>query len=151
MTTHKKLWKGVPFTLFLLLFSCSKSPVMWKHSKSYGTCSEYSSSKVHYKDPTSTRPLEIELINTSDTSLLYINAHTLEFPAQKEHPDKSKVHITIDDEEIETSAYRLQGGQRLLLDDDSRKLIVDALNNNKSVTIKVGRYKTVLSPKGFKH
>jgi hypothetical protein len=65
------------------------------------------------------------------------------------NPDKTSVYILIEEEEEEFAAYRLKGGQRLLIPEEAREKIINALLTCKQVTLRVGRYKETLSPEGF--
>lgn len=80
---------------------------------------------------------------------MHINVHSLCIVPLKDDPGKALVMITIDGEEYKEPAFWLQGGQRLLLTDETSQKIIEALICNKTVEIKVGRFKNTLIPDNF--
>lgn len=80
---------------------------------------------------------------------MHLNVHSLPIPPCADVPDRALVMISFDGDEYIEHAYWLQGGQRLLLTEETRQKIVEALICNQNIEIRVSRYKTRLVSDNF--
>lgn len=83
---------------------------------------------------------------------MYVNAFGLEIQPEGqtlEGHSTVTVTVSINHQSQEFLAYLLQGGHRLLLPENAKHLIVEALQNNYSVEISVASYTTTIIPDDF--
>jgi len=142
--------KRVFMTLFLsLLSSCNSHSSPWKNQQVTTSTPQFNSSSITYDNKTTANRITLELTQTYDGMRIYLNIASLTITPNKEKPDRANIFITINGTQQESEAFRLQGGQRLLLQEQTRDTIINALLGNKTVTLRVGRYKTDIIPEGF--
>ena len=83
---------------------------------------------------------------------MYVNTLLLPFPCDSHNLEKTQLHYLIDEIWYSTEADRLQGGQRLLMPEQSAQQIIEALLANKSIQMIVGRYDfTIISTSFCEH
>ncbi len=62
---------------------------------------------------------------------------------------RSLLKLEIDGEPLRCEAYRLEGGQRFLLSEEITRVLIDALNNNKDVTLILHGYRSTIKAEDF--
>lgn len=133
----------------LLAVSCQSSPPSWKVSETKSRHPSYQACSISQKPDNPYRGMELEFVRTSSRTHAYLNVFSLTFPSDRLDENKTKVVIKIEDEEQIFLAHRLEGGQRLLLPEDARDLLVQALLENKPVAMIAGRFDVKISPGNF--
>jgi hypothetical protein len=150
MLRYKDL-KGASNALFFcLLFSSCTSPFpQWEYEET-ATCQPcYRSGRVSLppKDPLG--GLEVEFVRTPSVLRAYLNIYAIQVTSDPQHPGKAEVKLVIEDLSENVYADILQGGQRLLLPADATEKIVNALLQDKSIDLSVGRYHSTVDPHNF--
>lgn len=146
MGNQKPARKRAPYgVLFLiLLFSaCSAKPSCphWKSTTANSVCPKYKANKCTFTTEKLCANIQLELTyNDCDGYLLYLNTFSVPLPDNRQNPGMIPVFLQIQGVQTEALAHRLQGGQRLLLPDSLRNPIINALNNEQTVTLRAGRY-----------
>lgn len=110
---------------------------------------EFNSSKLSYRTLDPLHGLELELIRTQNSFNLYLHVNSQTIPPCKNNPKAALVSVITQDASHTEEAARLQGGQKILLSENLRDIIIDALQKNSSLTIRVGNYSTLIEPEGF--
>lgn len=80
---------------------------------------------------------------------MHLNVHSLPLIALPDMPGRVLINVTIDDTSFEELAFLMQGGQRMLLTQETCETLIEALLCNKAIELRVGRYKSVLVPADF--
>lgn len=94
--------------------------------------------------------LELELVRTSSGIRFYIDLLLLEALPWKEDPARTTVTIQFEEQEPWViHPYLFNGGQRLLIPGDEADLLVQALLDGFSFTIKIGRSQICVIPNKF--
>jgi len=138
--------------LFLILLfnsSCSPQCQQWKIAviKSNCPCATYT--KVYLPTNNAFNGIDAVFISCNGSVRLYFNALTFLFVPFDDNPECSQVTLKINDQAHTFIAERLEGGQSLLLSEESTQLIVEALLEQTSVDVTAGRYQTILIPDNF--
>lgn len=140
----------IPFLiLFALVCSCSPSCRGWVYDEVSTSCGVYDSSRLYLPRDLSTDNLEVEVIQSTFGTRVYLNVFSLSLPYDPNYPDKVLILLYIAGEEHHVLAERLLGAQRALLPDDSAQLLINALLDNQTVHIRVGRYHADIVPEKF--
>lgn len=84
-----------------------------------------------------------------DQLQLYFQVHS-PIPAYQGHLKEALVTLSSEEEHIQCIAFRLEGGEKLLMPDSIRDKIIALLLENKPVTIELEGYKTTFQPADFK-
>lgn len=99
--------------------------------------------------PADLKSVSLELVRGVSGERLYVNTLSLSFPCDLNNSSKCQLTFAIDEVNYSVSADRLQGGQRLLLPQAATQQIIEALLENKSVQMTVGRYHVVIISTSF--
>lgn len=137
-------------TLFLILLaSCSHNCQQWKLAtiKASHPCSTYTKARLAPSDLFN--GMEAELLCNGNDETLFFNVHILCFPPAKNPEGKIDVAVCIKGESFTFAAYRLEGGQRLMLPDEAKQIIVASLLEGFPVYVSVGRYEAKLVCNNF--
>ncbi len=135
--------------LFIALISCSRPCQKWSIDKTVTRCPSFNSGKISLKPACLFGEIELEIAQGPCEQRMYLNVFALEFPSLPEDPAKAKVIISFEDRESITYGFKLQGGQRLLLPDETAQEITAALLEGQSFCLKVGKYESTIIPNGF--
>ncbi len=139
--------KGALVALFLLLTSCTCPNWTLDKTITFNPC--YNSGRLYFYADCCGKDLELELDRGASGLRMYINVFSLEIAPVILDPPQAELVITIEESEYKYLADILQGGQRLLLTDEARDLIIDTLQSNQIVILKAGRYKAAIQPENF--
>ncbi len=132
--------------ILLSLFACGK-PCYWTHDTIRSHHKDYSKIVYNPRDPI--HGIELELVSAEEHLKGYLNIHACPLPL---HPDQSKsivVKIEIDGQTTTYEAFRLEGGQRVLLPDDLLNTLVNSLSNDINVTVILPGYRSQILAEGF--
>lgn len=88
-------------------------------------------------------------MNCNGNIHLHLYALTLLFPCNADDENHADITLLIEEETFTFTAERLQGGQCLLLPEETKQLIICSLLEKKCVEIHVGRYQTTLTHENF--
>lgn len=152
MKAFKILGRGVQRTLLLILLPHISSCTMtqkWQHEKCEAYSSEYSSKRILFQPNNNKSSLDIELVTDIHSQKMYVNLHSLPIAEDPNYPGKVSLVICIENDKHKILADRFQGGQRLLLSEYGRDLILDSLKKNQPVAITTGRYSCTITPNGL--
>ncbi len=136
--------------LLFLLSSCYK-PSPWAFRQIRSEETSFNSTKLTYASCDSVNEIDLEFLHHQDLVRAYLNVHSRPVPPSNEDPKGALVIIKAGTEEWRFMAYRLEGGQRLLLPQEATDLLVDLLKNLKKVTLSMSGYRTTIDPEDFPH
>jgi hypothetical protein len=79
------------------------------------------------------------------------HSHVYQLPVPPDQTDLTKALVTIsyEDTSLEVFAHRFEGGQRLLLSDETCLQLIDMLSRDQSFQIQVGGYCSYVIPENF--
>lgn len=131
-----------------LCFGCSRSD-SWKVSHIQSGSTQFSSSRLSYHTKDLVNGIDAEFLAVEDTCHLYLHVHSHPVRPYKGDVKKALVQVKTSDETKSFIAYRHEGGQRLLLSDEAREYIVNALYAGEHVTISTSGYSSTLTAESF--
>lgn len=139
------LKRALVSALFILTSSCNSS----SESEWYGDRVQGSDDHaVMVLSGTSAfKDLEVEIQKSGNDRRVYLNAYGLPFQPNAE--GRVEVQITIEDKNIETYALALKGNQSLRLSTEHEQELLQALDAQKKVSIRTGRYGVEINYTGF--
>lgn len=147
-----RTWEKALCALFLFfLSSCTPSCPKWRYNEAIASCPSQNVARVIYPSKNICNGLELEITNSSCGLEMYINISSLYLPQKANNPKITTVRICIDGDDKEIDAYRLGGGQRLRIPEETRYEIINTLLACKPVTLQIGRFKETISPEEFSH
>lgn len=136
---------------FLLFFSgCAKKGPQWELERIQGDCPPQVYSKVFLIPSSTFNGIQVELVGVGSDQHLYLSVLCLQISPSSSSDSIVNVTITIEDQVYTVSAELLEGGQRVLLPEEAKDLIVCSLLNDQEVTIAMGRYRQTLISDNFK-
>ncbi len=134
--------------LFLFLISCTTCH-QWNLIETRADSPCFESARLYYAPEVMSCGLELELDCGTSGWRMYVNTFSLAIaPIDKNNP-QATVNIEIEDIQYQFLADLFKGGQRLLLPDEARDLIIETLLQGMLVKITVGRNSEVFPPKNF--
>jgi hypothetical protein len=133
----------------ILLSSCSKPCQEWEFEETITDCSAFNSAKVSLSPTNEFRGLELELTKNAYDSRMYINVYSRQIQENPEQPGLVDFSIQINEETYENVGYLFEGGQRILMPTDATLLVINALTENKIITISVQQYSSEIIPTNF--
>jgi len=110
---------------------------------------EFCSTKLSYRSTNPIYEIDLEFLNTQEHMNIYLNIHSVPIYSQKTEPNQIPLKIEIEEKIFHCFVYRLSGGQRFLLTPEIGLTLVDALKNNREVTMTLAEYRTVFKPEDF--
>jgi hypothetical protein len=131
----------------LFLAACG-SDSQWKTDRIASDYSEHHSTRLTFASEDTVHGLDVEFIKSKDSMRAYLNVHSIPIPPHRNDPKKAQVTLDIGDDRHTFEAYRLEGGQRLLLPGALIDSLLQALKEHKNPTLSVRGYRATLS---FKH
>jgi len=143
--------KGALVALFFFLSGCSNECPSWRNENiQSSSCPSYSIKKVYFPTKNNLSGLELEIADSLTGLRMYLNSFSTILPAEEDDAHQTNVTYIVADQRYQAAAYRMEGGQRLLLPNDATEQILDALWDQQTVEFQVGRYKAVVDPDGFR-
>jgi hypothetical protein len=148
--TPPRIWKCVRLALILplLLFSCSKES-RWAFDEVYSEQREFCSTKLTWRPPDPINSVHVELLNTQEHLRVYLNILSTPVSPYRGDPKKALLTMDIDGQKCQYEIRRLEGGQRFLLSDEIANALIDALQNQRSVTLSLPGYSARLIAEDF--
>ena len=137
--------KGI---LLLLLCSCAQND-NWTVSHIQTGNEAFNSSKLEFPAHDTVNGIDLEFLCVQGKTHAYLQVHSQTIPAYQGNPKESIVSLQIGETTFSDTAHRHQGGQRLLLSDALQEHLLKALNENKSVIIRLEGYKTIVDAEQF--
>lgn len=135
-----------------LLSSCAEAPRQWQFTSNKGTHPDFCSSRLYLEPENNFSGLEVDILDTSQGKMIYINAFGIELQPEGKTPEGYStitITISVNGQSQEYSAFLLQGGHRILLPENASHLIIENLHENKQVEISVAHYSTTIIPNDF--
>ncbi len=132
--------------LLFLLLSCQRTS-SWKLEKTDSAETKFQSTRLCSKTKNVFHGLAFELLQLHGKLHGYINVFSQSLPSAK--GGETKVTLSIGGETHQDTAHLLKGGQRLLLKEETVKLIVSSLSQGKSVLISLEGYEEEINPEKF--
>ena len=136
------------FLLLLPLLACSRSSP-WAFSQVHSEREEFRSTKLTYASHSPVNGIDLELLKTQERLTAFLNIHSIPIPPGREDPKRAMLFLTIDGKKSEHAVYRLDGGQRFVLDEETTTLLIEALKEKQDVALSLSSYRTLLKPEGF--
>lgn len=155
MLTCKRLTgKRAFFALFSIVFliSCSTNQRQWVFDSNKASHNDFKSNRMLLSPENNFSGLEVEIIQTSQSRLVYLNSFGAEILPEgttSEGYHFVNVTLTIDQQSNIYAAFLLNGGHRVLLPEDITLLIIDALHAHQTVEISIDQRSTVVIPDNF--
>jgi hypothetical protein len=142
--------KRVGIALFLFFSTCSSTcKQQWMIEKVITDSPCFNSGKLTLSPTDTFCGLELELTRGESGVRMYINVFSLEIKPEHSMQSTALVEVTYQNQKQTFHAFLYQGGQRLLLPNQARDLIIESLSQNEPVCIAVGRYRSEISPEDF--
>ncbi len=136
--------------LFLILFSACTEPCrQWNYDRIGASCPAYESSRMTLCGSSNAFPLRLVIVHTISGIRMYVDLLGLEAPPDPTDPFKALITITTAEETFDVSAFRFEGGQRLLLPSEDADRLIDLLLNDQTFSLAVGSSRSDVIPNGF--
>ncbi|MGM0440021.1 MAG: hypothetical protein ACQEP8_02770 [Chlamydiota bacterium] len=136
-------------TLLFIFNSCTSSPPRWQFENLRGTHASDRSERIFFPASNPVTGLEVEFLRSSFGRQMYLNVFSRTIPPAKDKENLSLVSIVVNDQVQNFYAYRLQGGQRLLIPDYYQEYIIKSLSQGKEVTIKLQGFQETIPSANF--
>lgn len=136
------------FLSVLFLSACS-SPTGWRSQQLGSSQTQYHAGKIYFPPENQGTGVELELVRSALGLKGYLNVFTRTVPTRPDHPTESLVTLIIAGETETITAYRYQGGQKLLLPDEVTSRMVTALQAHEDVLISVKGFRSLVVAEGF--
>lgn len=140
----------ISFLLFFINSSCTISPSpQWNvlTISSEEPCVDYS--KSLFPSCNTFNGLEAEFLYNGNETTLFLNIQTMLFSPSALDENMATIFISIEDHLYEVLGEILQGGQRIRVPPEAKKIIIDALLDQCEVGLVIGRYQAKLIPNHF--
>lgn len=138
----------------IILSACTSTVVCreWEIQTNITNCPQFNSGRIFLAPESDHCHLEVEIVRSSSGLRMYINILFLKALPCQEDPSLTKVEIAFDGEEEPWVIYPhlLEGGQRLLVQQEYANYLIETLLEDRSFIIKIGRYETIIIPDSFK-
>lgn len=144
---RKGLLIALSFFSFFCLFSCN-APCFphWGFNEIASSCPTQNSAQILFPSNKSYQPVQLELLRTGSGIWMYLNFLSVPVPKNQNDPCKATVKCQVQEEVFFVEAERLEGGQRLLIPEDSANKITEFLLQNETINIRIGHYKALIQP-----
>lgn len=140
--------REAPFVFLLIIYflsSCTK-PHFWYLDSNHPSNPCYQSSRLSLPPFDLLKNASVELVSSEDELRMYLNL--LVFPLSYNEKTVS-IRYLIDHTSGETTAFVMNGGERILLPVELRDLIIDALLRGAPVILKIGSFKFEIPSSNF--
>lgn len=131
-----------------LLAACTRSD-SWVADQIHSEKKDFCSRKLTFCAQDPVRGIDLELRETNEHLQGYLLVHSLPVAALRNDPKKVRVDYQIQGIKCQAFAYRMKGGQRLLLTDEMTDTVIQALLKNEEVTFFLPGYETRVHAEGF--
>lgn len=144
----QKTKEGSFFLLLLFLVSCSKS-CFWKYQEIDTHCPLYRTAILSHHSDNQFSGLNLEFLRGSYGTKGYITVVCGEIPPSPQDISLSQVYIAIDGQAQACLAFRMEGGQKVLLPDPITYLLIDALIGGRKVIVALDGYYAEIPAQDF--
>lgn len=137
----------------IILSACSSSAACraWEIQTNITNCSVFNSGRLFLAPESDHSHLEVEIVRSSSGLRLYINILFLRALPCPEDPSFTKVEISFEgvEEPWVIYSYLLQGGQRLLVQQEDASRLINTLLEGGYFKINIGRFDTLIISDSF--
>ncbi len=128
------------FVALLLLLSACASKNVWHMQKVLSKLPDQHSMLISYHPKNEITGIGVELLTGSfgKRAILYVCARQI--PSLPHAPHQANVIFLIDEEQHCYKAQKMEGGQKVLLPEEATKMLFEAVECNKGVTIVLDGY-----------
>jgi len=137
--------KGI---FLFLLCSCTQND-NWAVNHIQTGNEAFNSSKLSFPTHDAVNGIDLEFLCVQGKVHAYLQVHSQTIPPYQGNPKEAVVTLQMGETTFSGIAHRHEGGQRLLLSDSLQEHLLKALKENKSVTIRLEGYKTVVAAEQF--
>lgn len=141
--TLMNIIKTVLWLCSLLLLSCYKQS-HWALDHIHSDNSSFSSSRLVYDTADPVHGIDLEILNAQERLTVYLNLHSLPL-SQKDVAVKMKIEGV----DYLCPVYCFSGGQRLMLEESAAKMLMEALSNDKEISLSLPGYHSLFKPEDF--
>jgi hypothetical protein len=134
--------------LLFVLAGCAKTD-NWAVDRIQAGDKQFDSAKLSFPTQDIVNGVDLELLCIQGKIRSYLQVHSQTIPPYQGDPKAALVLLQVGDETFAGIAFRHEGGQRVRLSENLQDRIISALKENKSVTIRLEGYKTVVSSQEF--
>lgn len=132
--------------LFLCAMSCQeKGGWIQDHISSHSP--SYRSSKLVYISPDPLYGMTLELVKIQNNIKGYLLIHSTSLPST--HKKELCINYRIEKAKLTTTGYRMQGGQKVLLEDLFVEEILKCAQEKKTIEVSLLGFSLNIDPKGF--
>ncbi len=150
MTVLNKTSLALLGTLGLICInSCTSTINPWLIDSSCGTPASANSIRLYLCTSGGCGDLGLELVRTCEGIRLYLNVFGLNIQPCERDETVSTVFVSFRERSYSFCADRFLGGQRLLIPKSVQDEIIEYLQQNQPVLIRVGRYQADIYPDQF--
>jgi len=135
--------------IILVAASCQPASNSWEVKETKSQHRSHQAIRLAKKPDNPFRGMELEFVRTASGRRAYLNVYSLAFPSMGVDGKQTEVLIKSGEIEHRFLASRLEGGQRLLLPEDAKNLLIEQLTNHQKVVIISGRFDVEVSPGEF--
>lgn len=135
------------YALLLVLLSACSTPSHWSSNEIRSRTQEHDSTKLSYLSKDRAHGIDLEFLKTNQHLHIFLNVHSLPIPSNK----NKTAHLKLESSgKISTcEAHLLEGGQRLLLPEETASLLIESLKNQNDVTLTLPGYRTTVLAEDF--
>jgi hypothetical protein len=145
MTYMPTLKKKALCAFFLMLSSCT-TPPHWEYQSTYTCTPAFNSGRMTLSEIDDLGQVEIELDRGTSGLRMYVNISSVPISTED---GLIAVTTVINAQSSEEKGTILTGGQRILLGDNTRDRIIEALLNGENVHLSFLRYRACIIPDKF--
>lgn len=139
--------------LCLILLGACSSPSCreWGIQINTTRCPQFNSGRLFLNPESDQSYIELEIVRSSSGLRMYINILFLRAMPYPDDPTRTKVEIFFEEEEDPWLIYPyiFEGGQRLLIPKDVSDYLIQVLQQDRSFTLKIGRFETSVVSAAF--
>jgi hypothetical protein len=143
LSKKNKVYLLFLFLIFFFLNSCVKDP-HWNNSYILSQNKEYNTSSLIYKNPKSF--LEVEFLQYDNKISCFLNIFSLETANNSKN---IPIFFSTDSDKLQSYGYIREGNQKITLNEEAKDFLIEALNKNQTVTIKVDEMEESIIPENF--
>lgn len=131
-----------------LLYACSTHS-HWVSDQVYSNKKEFCSTKLSYFSSDRIHGIDLEFLKIGERLNLFLNVHSTPVPASQGNQKNNLLKLNIDGKMLCCEVYRLEGGQRFLLPEETAKLLIESLQNRKEITFILPGYRSTIKTEDF--
>jgi len=110
---------------------------------------EFRSTKLTYFSRDPIHGIDLEFLKIGNRLNAYLNVHSVPVPLRQKDQKNVPLKLDINGEIIDCESYRLEGGQRFLLSQETLKILIDSLQHQKKITLILPGYRSTIQAEDF--